>query len=171
HDTTMDEIAVAMGIAKGTLYYNFKNKEDLYFALIKEGIEILKKKVSEAIDKANEPEEQLKQIIKAQYCYFQNYANVTFIFLRELYGNIIGRDTLSNLLKEYLSLIAGVLEGGIRKGKFKPMDIEATTSMVFGIISTTALHYLNIHGNIPLEMVQDITAEMIFKGILSESTV
>ena len=37
HKATVEEIARAIGVAKGTIYYHFENKEDLYLAVIREG--------------------------------------------------------------------------------------------------------------------------------------
>ncbi|MCF2717933.1 TetR/AcrR family transcriptional regulator [Paenibacillus sp. UKAQ_18] len=39
NETNMEEIAKVCGIAKGTLYYNFKNKQELYIYILKMGME------------------------------------------------------------------------------------------------------------------------------------
>lgn len=38
HDTSMDEIAIRAGVAKGTLYQHFPSKEDLIFALLEQNL-------------------------------------------------------------------------------------------------------------------------------------
>ena len=34
---TLDEIAASAKIAKGTIFYNFKSKEEIFFAIIEKG--------------------------------------------------------------------------------------------------------------------------------------
>src|SRR5215467_1676427 len=46
HETSMDEIAARVGIAKGTVYLHFPSKEDLVIALYERNIE----KVSQAVE-------------------------------------------------------------------------------------------------------------------------
>ena len=36
HEVTMDEIAIRVGLSKGTVYLYFENKDDLFFSIIKE---------------------------------------------------------------------------------------------------------------------------------------
>lgn len=46
---TMDDVARAAELSKGTLYLYFKNKEDLYLAVLARGMEILKDKFESAV--------------------------------------------------------------------------------------------------------------------------
>ena len=47
---TMDEVVARAGVAKGSLYYHFKSKEELFIFIIKEGINL----IHEEVDKATE---------------------------------------------------------------------------------------------------------------------
>ena len=40
---TMDDMAQAAGVAKGTLYYYFKSKEEIFKYIITEGVEVIMK--------------------------------------------------------------------------------------------------------------------------------
>ena len=46
--TTMDEVADLAGVAKGSLYYNFKNKDQLFEELLEEGVGALAEVLREA---------------------------------------------------------------------------------------------------------------------------
>lgn len=165
HDTTVDEIAQTMGIAKGTIYYRFKNKEDLYFALIKEGINVLCNSVAADISRVSDPNEKLKALISSQLEFFNENADITFIFLRELYGNHLRRDALKELVSEYTTILSSVLEEGKERNIFHFTNLETTTSAVFGMIAVTALHYLNMYGSIPLNEVKPSLEKLILKGL------
>lgn len=50
---TMDAIATDAGVAKGTLYYHFKSKEEIFKYIIQEGMNIVKKEIEDITN--NEP--------------------------------------------------------------------------------------------------------------------
>ena len=39
--TSVEEITAVVGVAKGTLYYHFSNKEEIFNFLVEEGIKLL----------------------------------------------------------------------------------------------------------------------------------
>ncbi|MDQ0729472.1 TetR/AcrR family transcriptional regulator [Arthrobacter sp. B1I2] len=49
---TVDEIAAAAGVSKGTVYYNFGSKSELIAQLLRHGVDILKARLLEAADVA-----------------------------------------------------------------------------------------------------------------------
>ena len=62
-NTTMNDIAVASGKGRRTLYTYFKNKEDIYFAVIETELEHLSAQLSEVANKRMDLEEKLVEII------------------------------------------------------------------------------------------------------------
>ena len=59
----MDEIAQTAEVAKGTLYTYFADKEELYFAVVFDGISKLNEDLKLNAGSALEPEEKLRQIV------------------------------------------------------------------------------------------------------------
>ncbi len=60
HGATIDEVAQTAGFTKGAVYSNFKNKEDLFFALIDDRIERQFSIVSEVL--ASGPHDRAEQL-------------------------------------------------------------------------------------------------------------
>src|SRR3954449_10834148 len=56
--TTVDDIAVAAGVAKGTVYYNFPSKNALFEALLRHGVGLLTADFRAAVAAAATPPEQ-----------------------------------------------------------------------------------------------------------------
>jgi len=56
---TVDEIAAAAGVSKGTVYYNFGSKSELIAQLLRHGVDILKARLLEAADSAGKDSDPL----------------------------------------------------------------------------------------------------------------
>jgi TetR/AcrR family transcriptional regulator, fatty acid metabolism regulator protein len=66
-DVSMDEIALRVGIAKGTLYLHFPHKEDLILALFEHYVTLFEQTVEEAVHAALPARAKLEKILKHVY--------------------------------------------------------------------------------------------------------
>ncbi len=71
--STLDQIAEASQLAKGTLYLYFKSKEDLYFAVIGRGYKLLIKKFQDVASKKKLGAERIRALGKAGYDFSLEY--------------------------------------------------------------------------------------------------
>jgi len=62
--TSLDRVAEEVEISKGTIYLYFKNKEDLFFTLIREKFEALIQQVTTQINKTNSLEDLVSTAIR-----------------------------------------------------------------------------------------------------------
>jgi TetR/AcrR family transcriptional regulator len=65
--STIDEIAERAEVAKGTIYLYFKSKEEMLSALLDEGLALVGKRFSEAVDLSVSADENLRRLCDA-YC-------------------------------------------------------------------------------------------------------
>ncbi|MGQ9556737.1 MAG: TetR/AcrR family transcriptional regulator [Desulfurispora sp.] len=165
HNTTMDEIASTLGIAKGTIYYHFKNKEELYYGVITEGINILTVQLQSALTGTKSFEEKIRILISTQVDYIAEYYPLAYIYLRELYGN--RREQLLNMLNNYLDVINDMLIEGMNEGAIKQLDPGIASSSIFGMVYTTALHYISLYKKLPSQLAKRNLEEIVFRGILA----
>ena len=63
HKTTVDEIARASHKAKGSVYYHFESKEDLFQKVVDKEFQTLRTELIEAIDNGNNAKEKLVNYI------------------------------------------------------------------------------------------------------------
>lgn len=59
--TTMDDIAGAVGKGKSTLYYYYKSKEEVFYAVVNKEKDEIMKSINDAIKDIESPSEQLKE--------------------------------------------------------------------------------------------------------------
>jgi len=98
--TTLDDIAQAVGLNKASLYYYYKNKEDIFLEVaIKEGenyISTLQKKVLLKKGIQN----QVLFYMESRFIYYQNILNM----------NRVSVDTLRNILPKFFVLYEALMQ-------------------------------------------------------------
>src|SRR6202022_3147178 len=70
YDTSMDEIALRVGVAKGTVYLHFPSKEDLVEAIFQRDMQKIMQLVEEIIATASTPRAKLESIFQFMYAGF-----------------------------------------------------------------------------------------------------
>jgi TetR/AcrR family fatty acid metabolism transcriptional regulator len=70
HEARMEDIAAAAGVGKGTLYRYFKDKEELYLALLERTSTQMEERLNAAVAQPNDPTGKLEAIVAAilDYC-------------------------------------------------------------------------------------------------------
>src|SRR5262245_22077947 len=84
---TVDDIAAAAGVAKGTIYLYYESKRDIYFAALKFGIEQMYSLLDVELKRASTPEAKLRTLIGVKLAYFDDNRDFFKIYYSEL-GNI-----------------------------------------------------------------------------------
>lgn len=167
HSATMEEIAQAIGVAKGTLYYHYKNKEDLYYSVIQYGIYIFEQSINQALQNETDPVVKIKKLIRKLLNFFDMYLDFTLVIIRELYGNNSKRDLLKNLILSITKIISAILEEGKSSCIFNIEDMDISSAAIFGAVSTSAILFINQKEKAQIERVQHDLETIIFSGILA----
>jgi AcrR family transcriptional regulator len=124
---TMQEIADEAGIAKGTIYLYFRDRDDLVEKAFESAMGELHKRVDEALETEGTCEQKLRAVIAAQISFFQ--ANREFfrlyISLRYPEGNAQQQRSQKRCQPQYKSRVqrvASVLEEAMKQGEIRTMD-------------------------------------------------
>lgn len=135
-NTTMNDIAEASEKGRRTIYTYFKNKRDIYNAVVERESEALLEVLRHAVSSETDPGMKLRRFLEARFDLF----NKSFGTRRDSIMALFGRDNrrverIHRLLflKER-SLIDEIIEAGISAGEFDPhatKDLPALCTMVF----------------------------------------
>ena len=71
--TSIEEITATVGVAKGTLYYHFSSKEEIFNFLVDEGMKLLKNSIDIKIAKASNTIDKLRAIVLIQIKIISKY--------------------------------------------------------------------------------------------------
>ncbi len=80
---TVDEIAAAAGVSKGTVYYNFGSKSDLIAQLLRHGVDILEARLLSADDKSPDPLTTMESMIGQAMDFMAEYPSFARLWVSE----------------------------------------------------------------------------------------
>jgi TetR/AcrR family transcriptional regulator, fatty acid metabolism regulator protein len=136
HQAQVSKIAKQAGVADGTIYLYFKNKEDILISLFREKMGYFVEKNEEVIAGKSTAAEKLLVMIE-NHCRIltedSHLAIVTQLELRQSNKEI--RLKINEVLKGYLQLVDEILYYGIETNEFDPdLDVRLTRQMIFGTL-------------------------------------
>lgn len=172
HNVTMHEIAEKSEFAIGTLYKFFKNKEDLYRALMLEKSEEFHTAIRKAIEEHEDEVEKLRNYVKTVGDVFRAHVPVIRLYFSETHGESFnlkaGLD--SELWKrhdEFLETLASIFADGIRKNRFKRIaDPHYLAVSLDGIIHAFLFRWLEAPERHPFPEDPDTILNVLFKGLV-----
>ena len=141
HKATISQIAAKAGVADGTLYLYFKNKDDILYQYISYKTEVVFEKMRAAVDKGKNAEEKLRMLIRCHLEEFQNDKNMAVIFQSEARYLRDIQSQIKDISKMYLDLLSdiieqGQIEGAMRQDLFVGLVKRFILGAVEGVIST-----------------------------------
>ncbi|KUO97128.1 TetR/AcrR family transcriptional regulator [Ferroacidibacillus organovorans] len=162
---TMDEIAAKARVAKGTIYYHFKSKEELFVFLVEQGTELLHENVLSHLTEEMDAQEKIREIIRAQLAFFTAYRDFCIIILRETWGDEARHREFRRMLVHYVHSIRQVIEQGIEEQVFSVENAEIAAWSLFGSTSITALHHLFADKTVDLVALAPAMQEIALGGL------
>src|SRR5262245_29829844 len=119
--TTVDEIAERAGVAKGTVYYNFASKNDLFEELLRHGVELLTESLREAaeatVSAGGSQIDALDAMIRAGLVFIARYPSFTQLYVAELWRtNRTWQSTLMVMRQHTVAVVENVLREAVDGG-------------------------------------------------------
>lgn len=148
NDTSIEEITAVAGIAKGTFYYHFSSKEEVFNFLIDEGMKLLMNNIEIKTNKAQNSIGKLKAVVLIQIKIVIKYENFIRLILSEMWGKDKRSLKCKQCLLDYVDIIEKVVQDGIDKGEIKSKDAETIAYNIFGLISACLIKKQKANGEI-----------------------
>lgn len=167
HQSQVSKIAKQAGVADGTIYLYFKNKEDILISLFKEKMGQFIERMETDIQKKPSAKEKLLLLIEEHFRMLaQNHhlALVTQLELRQ--SNLELRQKINEVLKGYLNMLESILSEGKKTGEFRQnLDVRLARQMVFGTIDETATTWVMNDQKYDLPSLAENVRDLLLNGI------
>src|SRR6516225_9711346 len=169
NDATVDDIANAAGVAKGTIYLYYKSKRDIYFAALKFGVQQMYAVLDERLKVESTTEGKLRSLIAVKLAYFDENRDFFKIYYSELGNLCIHPGAIDSEFKtlylEQAKVIESILKEGARKKVLRAVRAEqaafAISDIVRGVVTQRLLGWSKSKTTQDVEFIFDL----IWKGI------
>ena len=170
HNAQVSKIAREAGVAEGTIYLYFQNKEDVLISIFKDKMGDYIALVRRELQKVDDPREKLKLLVTMHFSNLEAdryLASVLQVQLRQSHPSI--RKRIAEPLRGYYRLIEEIVSEGMAKGLFrKNLNVYLARQVIFGALDEVATCWVmaqkpySLSGQAPA--VYDLLAHALFSN-------
>lgn len=144
--TTMSDLASFSEFSVGTLYNFFKSKEEVYYSLIMEKLDIMLQELTAQINQLPEGLPQIRGLIEAVFKFFQDNKDFFRIFFAERFNLVtsVGPKAVRELRRKYLAymqFVNKIMVRAMRRKEVRPVDPQKLSYFLVGIMNTFIFHW------------------------------
>jgi AcrR family transcriptional regulator len=144
--TTVDEIARTAHKAKGSVYYYYKSKEDLFLAVVLQEIQVLKTGLTRVIVDSQDATGMIRNYLLNRMVLMKDAVN----YHESLKADFVADFSFLNDCREdfthyEIGLMKAILDRGVRENKFQIKDSQATAQVI--ILAMKAIEIPFYHHN------------------------
>ncbi len=163
--TSIEEITATVGVAKGTLYYHFSSKEEIFNFLVEEGMKLLHNSVDLKIDKLPNYIDKLKAIVLIQIKIVVKYENLITILLNQFWGSEARNQMCKEQIGTYIEKIEQIVKAGIDEGEIKQGNPQAIASEIYGLICSSLVYKTRSKEEIDIMELYKEFESTVIKGL------
>ncbi|MBI4729583.1 MAG: TetR/AcrR family transcriptional regulator [Acidobacteria bacterium] len=164
--TTMDDVAARAGVARATLYYYFRGKDELFLFLLLQGVGILRGALDDAVSSSGTARERLERTLDRLIDLFVEYRDVLVVAIQQ-FGRIergLGEDK-HWFQEQSTGALRDLLREGAADGTLRPLDPDGTAVAIFGGMCWRVLHHVQAGGEIPVEALKSEMKAFVVGGL------
>jgi len=169
YDTTISNIAQKAGVADGTIYEYFKNKDDLLFSIFDKRMQEFMDTFDEALC-PQKPETKLRHILWHFLDWSQKNRPWTRIYFKDLIPNPrFYRSDKHHIMRRYDDKLMQILKEGQQKGIFRSdLKIYLIRALLYGTMDHLCSPWAMLHKEYNLVTELDHFYDLLYRAIKTE---
>ena len=161
--STMDDIARAMGMKKGSLYYYYKSKEDIIRDVIRFESEHFLKALKEEMSGLRTIRRKVHFFLQFRLERFKQAFNLHRMSIQAF---LEVKPMVLSLYKDYfekeVAMLAGIIKAGIKEGQFVQLPVKRVARAL--LTYSDAIHFQELQKN-PAVSISGVDYEFIKKEV------
>jgi len=165
--STVSQIAKAAGVADGTIYLYFKNKDDILVQFYEYKTRQIFERFRDAVSQSPTAEEKLRCLIHVHLQEFQNDRHMAIVYQAETHQNRrLGHEQLKEISKMYRDIISEVVELGQEEGTIrKDLYLGLVKRFITGAVDEVINSWIHTDGQYDLVTMADPLVDLFMQGI------
>ena len=167
HRVLLDDVARRAGIAKGTLYLYFRDKEDLFARVLEDVLNRLEERIEAAEERPEIPLDELKRVVTAELAFVDENHDFLVQFSREkpdLCGERAG-EVLKRRFSGHLDFLSRKIRACIRSGDLRNHDPFMGGLMLLSLVRMFRLRKVLLKDRKPLAASGGLLLELFMNGL------
>jgi TetR/AcrR family fatty acid metabolism transcriptional regulator len=167
HQSTIAQIAREAGVADGTIYLYFKNKDDILVQFFSFRAKQVFESFREEVDRAETSSDKLRNLVRRHLAEFQRDRDGAVVYQVETHQNSrLAEAQIKEMSKMYRDLISEIIEQGQQEGTIrKDLYVGLVKRFIIGAVDEVINTWLHSDGEYDLVSMADPLVELFMKGI------
>ena len=169
HQTSMRQIAGAVGLGKSTLYDYFPGKDDVLLYFIEQEMELINQTAAEIAEQMLNAPEKLRRILWAQWAYVKDNQDMTTLMARE--ASKLGEEAARRLARrrtEFRAMLEEIVRQGVAEGTFREVNPALAALALHSLIAMPFYDWLIRGGADGAEATLDALLDIFLSGIRAQ---
>ena len=170
--TSMDDIVKRSGLSKGTLYWHFTNKRELFLATIQMPFQLIEMQLNALVEQEDTPAETRIRTFFAQVGEYmtvsKNMVGLLVDAFFQSYQSQDAREMVGEMYARYIGAVEQIIRQGIERGEFRDVDSHMTAVVLMaGGDGVTIYMLLDPAWDVPAAL--NMMVEMVINNIKKET--
>ena len=167
YQSTVAQIAKEAGVADGTIYLYFKNKDDILVQFFSFRTKQVFDSFREEVDRAEASSDKLRNLVRCHLAEFQRDRDGAIVFQVETHQNSrLAEAQIREMSQMYRDLISEIVEQGQQEGTIrKDLYVGLVKRFIIGAVDEVINTWLHSDGEYDLVSMADPLVELFLKGI------
>jgi AcrR family transcriptional regulator len=170
HGANVSDVAAAAGVSQGTIYWYFESKEELLTAAILSYFEQFEQDTLAGLRGYESAADKLRALGRSMARLGQDMEGLFALFL-EYWASSERREEAgafwSAMLTEYKDVIVSIIQEGVERGEFRPVEAEPLVWAVMAAYDGLAAYTMLVAG-VDLAASGEVLVETVVQGLLSK---
>jgi TetR/AcrR family fatty acid metabolism transcriptional regulator len=167
YQSTVAEIAREAGVADGTIYLYFKNKDDILVQFFSYRTKQVFERFRAEVNKSDNSLDKLRNLIRRHLTEFQRDRDMAVVYQVETHQNSrLAEDQIREMSQMYQDLVSEIVETGQQEDSIrKDLYVGLVKRFILGAVDEVINTWLHSDKNYDLVSMADPLVELFIRGI------
>ncbi len=143
HETRVDDIVAESKTSKGSVYFYFPSKQDIFLGLIDTFSDLLESRLNEALQKKAHGSEQMDTALRVSLKIFSQYRTLAKIALVQAVGlGAVFEERRRAINNRLTRLIQSRLDQAVQNGSLPPLQTDLAARIWVGALNEIVVHWI-----------------------------